>query len=445
MDPDHLGEKSDAIQQRLTFVLQAIKQASTQPTLLSEALEELSVTIEELHQQSEELALTQQSLALERQRYQDLFEFAPDGYLVTTIQGVIQEANQMAATLLNIQSQFLVGKPLVAFVAETDRQAFCNQLNQFIRGKPLTCKHRDDQSEHWRGALPMQDWEIHLQPRGDPPSFPAAVVFSTVCDPQGKWIGLRCLIRDITAQKQAEAAIHRALAEAKDLNDLKSRFIQTVSHEFRTPLSIIRTAADLLEHFGPQVSEEKKRQYFQAIRDAVTYATQLFDDILIFNKAEAGKLPFNPQPLDLVTFCQQVVEEQRLSAGDRQAIRFNKTAESIPACLDEQLLHQILSNLLSNARKYSPEGGEVDFELTCQNNQAIFRVQDQGIGIPPADQPHLFEPFHRAQNVEHRPGTGLGLAIVKKAVDLHGGGIALESQVGRGATFTVTLPLAPTV
>ena len=94
MDPDRLGEKSDAIQQRLTFVLQAIKQASTQPTLLSEALEELSIMIEELHQQREELALTQQSLALEHQRYQDLFEFAPDGYLVTTMQGVIQEANQ---------------------------------------------------------------------------------------------------------------------------------------------------------------------------------------------------------------------------------------------------------------------------------------------------------------------------------------------------------------
>ena len=255
-------------------------------------------------------------------------------------------------------------------------------------------------------------------------------------------MGLRWIIRDITAQKQAAAVTHRALAEAKHLNDLKSRFIQTVSHEFRTPLSIIRTSVDLLEQFGHQASEAKKRQYFQKIRHAVTYATHLFDDILTFNQSEADRLPFNPQLLDLVSFCQQVVEEQQLSGGDRKAICFTNTVESIPACLDKHLLHHILSNLLSNALKYSPQGGKVDFELTCQGDQAVFRIQDQGIGIPSADLPLLFEPFHRAQNVDHRPGTGLGLTIVKKAVDLHGGAIALESQVGIGATFTVTLPLA---
>ena len=415
MDTNSLGEKCEAIQQRLTILLQAANQAAIQPAL-SEALEELSITIEELHQQSEELALAQQSLAMERQRYQDLFEFAPDGYLVTTIQGVIQQSNQMAAALLNIQSRFLVGKPLITFVVDPDHPSFLTQLNQLLKWQAPASQAWDDPTGHWQGATPIQNWEIRLQPRGSKPPFPAAVTLSMVCDSQGKPVGLRWLIRNITAQKQAESLTHKALVEANDLNDLKSRFIQTVSHEFRTPLSIIRTSADLLERFGAQVNDEKKRQYFQKIRDAVTYATQLFDDILSFNKSKADKLPFTPEPLDLVPFCQHVVEAQQLRVGERQIIRFTRTAERIPACLDEHLMRQILSNLLSNALKYSPQGSDVYFELTCQDNQAVFRIQDQGIGIPPADQPHLFEPFHRAQNVDHRPGTGLGLAIVKKAL-----------------------------
>jgi signal transduction histidine kinase len=105
------------------------------------------------------------------------------------------------------------------------------------------------------------------------------------------------------------------------------------------------------------------------------------------------------------------------------------------------LLRHILSNLLSNACKYSPPGSEVHFELICQAGQATFVIQDRGIGIPPADLAHLFEPFHRASNVKEIPGTGLGLAIVKRAVDLYGGTIAVDSQVGEGTTFTVTLPI----
>ena len=443
MDTNPLVDKIDAIQQRLTILWKAANPTSTQSELLAEVLEELSITIEELHQQSEELILAQQALELERQCYQDLFEFAPDGYLVTNMQGVIQKANHRAAALFDIESRFLVGKPLITFVVETDLKSFHTRLNQLISGNASTAKAGDDPSTNWQGAAPVQDWEIGLRPRGDNPPFPSAVNISKVWNPQGQLVGLRWLIRDLTERKQAEAT-HRALTEAKEIDELKSRFIQTVSHEFRTPLSIIRTAADLLERFGAQVSEAKQREYFQTIRDAVTYATQLFDDILVFHQAEAGRLPFNPQLLDLVPFCQQVVQAQQLRVGKQQTIRFTQTTESIPACLDEQLLHQILSNLLSNALKYSPSGSEVYFELTCQNHQAVFRVQDQGIGIPPADHPHLFEPFYRGQNVDHRPGTGLGLAIVKKAVDLHSGAIALESQVSMGATFTVMLPLEPT-
>ncbi len=111
------------------------------------------------------------------------------------------------------------------------------------------------------------------------------------------------------------------------------------------------------------------------------------------------------------------------------------------ACLDEKLLQHILTNLLTNAIKYSPQGSTVHFDLTCQDRELIFQIQDEGIGIPPEDRERLFESFHRAANVKNIPGTGLGLAIVKRCVDLQGGKIAVTSQVGVGTTFTVTLPL----
>jgi signal transduction histidine kinase len=110
--------------------------------------------------------------------------------------------------------------------------------------------------------------------------------------------------------------------------------------------------------------------------------------------------------------------------------------------MDERLLRHILSNLLSNAIKYSPQAGSVRFNLICQHGEAIFHIQDEGIGIPVADQVQLFDSFHRASNVGTISGTGLGLAIVKKSVDLHGGKITVQSEVGVGTTFTVTLPFS---
>jgi signal transduction histidine kinase len=168
---------------------------------------------------------------------------------------------------------------------------------------------------------------------------------------------------------------------------------------------------------------------------------QLLGDVLIIGRAEAGKLEFNPAPLDLAQFCRDLVEEMQLGAGAHHTITFVSQGECAEAHVDEKLLRQILSNLISNAVKYSPQGGPVRLELTCGEREAVLQVQDQGIGIPPPDQEHLFETFHRARNVENIPGTGLGLTIVKKSIDLHGGTIAVKSQVGAGTTVTVTLPM----
>ena len=254
--------------------------------------------------------------------------------------------------------------------------------------------------------------------------------------------------RDITSRKVAEEEIGKALAKEKELNELKSRFISIASHELRNPLTTILSSAQLLEYYSHKWPEEKIRSFLQRIQTSVKNMTGLLNDVLALAKSEAGKQQFNRAPLHLVQFCRELTEEMQLSAGSRHPINFISCAtpdgdesRSVIAWMDEKLLRHIFSNLLSNAIKYSPQGGAVYFKLAIEDKVALFQVQDSGIGIPPEDLPRLFESFHRAKNVGKIPGTGLGLAIVKNSVELHGGTLAVESEVGRGTTFTVNLPL----
>jgi signal transduction histidine kinase len=169
--------------------------------------------------------------------------------------------------------------------------------------------------------------------------------------------------------------------------------------------------------------------------------TQLLEDVLTIGKAEAGKLKFTPSPIDVVVFCRDLVESLQMSAKPQHELNFVVIGDGSDAQMDEKLLGHILTNLLTNAIKYSPDGGTVQFDLVCDRSWVIFRIRDSGIGIPPQDLERLFESFGRASNVGAIPGTGLGLAIVKRCVDLHKGQITVESEVGVGTTFTVTLPL----
>ncbi|WP_421656974.1 HAMP domain-containing sensor histidine kinase [Leptothermofonsia sp. ETS-13] len=241
--------------------------------------------------------------------------------------------------------------------------------------------------------------------------------------------------------KQTENEIRRALEEEKELSELKSRFVSIASHEFRTPLTAIRTATEILEQYGDVASEEKKREYFRRIRTAIQNINQLMEDILTIGKAEAGKLEFNPVCLNLEEFCREILDEVKLGMGTNHTIAFTCKGNCQHACLDAKLLRSILTNLLSNAIKYSPRGSVVRFTLLCLEESIYFEVQDQGIGIPPEDQPKLFELFHRAGNADTFRGTGLGLAIVKQCVELHQGQITLTSQENVGTTFRVEFPL----
>lgn len=256
------------------------------------------------------------------------------------------------------------------------------------------------------------------------------------------------LKRELTARRQAEwaleklnAEIYEALESEKKLNELKSRIITVISHEYRTPLTTILSSAELLERYSHKWAEQRKITHLKRIQSAANHLTDLVGDILDISQVEAGQLDFSPSPLNLESFCRQLVEELQRSDACEHSLTFASLGDCSSCIVDEKLLRQIFTNLLLNAIKYSAQGSTVQFNLRCQGDKVVFQVQDEGIGIPIEDQAQLFKPFERASNVGTISGTGLGLAIVKRLVDLHSGEIAVESAVGVGTTFTVTLPL----
>ena len=189
------------------------------------------------------------------------------------------------------------------------------------------------------------------------------------------------------------------------------------SHEFRTPLSTALAAAQVLENSQTAWEDTAKRlRNLHRIQDSVKNTAQLLDDILTINRAESGNLAFNPKPIALDLYCAYFIEEMQLSAGDRHQLTFVSIGDSYSISLDEKRLRSILSNLLSIAIKYSPEGGMISLRLEFRPQAVLLQVKDQGIGIPPEDKQQLFEPFQRGKNVRNVPGTGLGLVVVKKCV-----------------------------
>jgi hypothetical protein len=189
------------------------------------------------------------------------------------------------------------------------------------------------------------------------------------------------------------------------------------------------------------MSEDKRHRHLQRIKKATDSLNQLLEDILTLAHAESSQVNFNPAQLDVISFCEDLVESMQISMGERYTLKFSHQGNCSSACLDEKLLWHLLNNLLSNAVKYSPEGGRIELRVWRQHENICFQVKDQGIGIAPEDQRKLFKPFFRAANVGSIPGTGLGLAIVQRSVELHHGTLQVDSQLGEGSTFTITLPL----
>ncbi len=250
---------------------------------------------------------------------------------------------------------------------------------------------------------------------------------------------------DITQRKRAEEELLRTLEREKELGRLKSNFVSLVSHEFRTPLGIIQSSAELLREFDKKMQPGERDEQLDSIARNTRRMAGMMEGVLVLSRLDAGKLHFQPAALDLGLFCRRVVDEVLSTTNCRCFIELSLRAVSSGARADEQLLGHIFTNLLSNAVKYSEPGATVHFTVERDGVDAVCVVCDRGIGISDADQQQLFNAFHRGGNVGSRPGTGLGLLLVKRCAELHGGTVQVTSRIGEGTTVIVRLPVFGTL
>jgi signal transduction histidine kinase len=249
------------------------------------------------------------------------------------------------------------------------------------------------------------------------------------------------------ARTEAESA-RRALSEQnkrlRELDRLKDEFLSLVSHELRTPLTSIRGYLELVLDEEAGVLTPEQRRFLEAVERNSGRLLRLVGDLLFVAQADAGRLGLEQEKVDVADIVADCVEGARAVAAEK-SIELSASASPVPALVGDRLrLHQVLDNLVSNALKFTPEGGTVEVRTFSDGTNVTVEVADNGIGIPVADQPRLFERFFRSSAATDQaiPGTGLGLAIVKAIVEAHGGRITIMSAVGHGTTFRVELPIS---
>jgi len=375
----------------------------------------------ELRRNVADLTRTNEALCKSEERFKTFMNNSPVMAFMKDEEGRLVYINEPFERVFNVKQAELLGKTDFEWLpAVTAKQVHENDLAVFSMGKTLEVLE----------AVPTPDGCLHYW-----------LVFKFLVKDVLERRLLGGVAVDITERKQAEEELCKALEREKELNELKSRFVSMTSHEFRTPLTTILGSTELLKHYSYTWSDEKKLFYLNRIQATVHHLNRMIDDVLLLGKVEAGKLEFRPKKLNLVQFCCSLVEDLQQQPNVERKLIFHSCGKCFVAYMDEKLLKQILDNLLSNAIKYTAPGSSIVFKLFWDDEMVVFQIIDKGIGIPREDIEHLFESFYRARNVSNIPGTGLGLAIVRKAVDLHRGKISVNSEVGVGTIFTVTIPL----
>jgi PAS domain S-box-containing protein len=249
------------------------------------------------------------------------------------------------------------------------------------------------------------------------------------------------LEEEIKERKKAEEEVKKALVKERELNELKSKFVSIASHEFRTPLSTVLSSTSLINQYNELGDRDKVNKHTQRIKNSVNHLTSILNDFLSLGKLEEGRIDLQIDYLNPREFLDEVKEELSPTLKSGQQIHIEGSSSLPLVYSDVRILRNIFFNLVSNASKYSDENKSIYLSCYQEDNNVIFKIRDEGIGIPKSDFKHMFERFFRASNAGQVQGTGLGLNIVKRYTDLLNGSITFTSESGKGTIFSVTIPI----
>lgn len=238
--------------------------------------------------------------------------------------------------------------------------------------------------------------------------------------------------------EEAKEEANNSLEKEKELSRMKSRFVSMASHEFRTPLSSMQLSVVLIEKYLQISDDEQILKHLHKVKHSITGLNSILNDFLSLEKLDSGIVEAQYESFDILQFCEEIAEEMQLISKEEQIIIYQHSGSEKIVRLDQNLLRNCLINLISNAIKYSGEHTLIEFFSEVNEEQYVFSIKDNGLGIPEEDQPFLFQPFFRAHNTGNIPGTGLGLNIVLRYVNLMNGNIKYESRSGEGTLFTLS-------
>jgi len=382
-------------------------------------LYELQVHQIELEMQNDELRRAQIEIEAARERYFDLYDMAPVGYCTVSLQGLILEANLAVATLLQMPRTSLTRQPLSRFLLPQDQETYHRHLKMLL-----------DSGE-------SQIFEVRML-QGDGSLLWVEMKAVSAGDDEGK-PALRLIISDIGARKRTEELL-RAKEAAVSADAAKSRFLSTVAHEFRTPLSLLSSSLDIMERYQDRLSSDQRREQENLLRTASQQLKGLVDAILCYNKMVPEEHEVVHRTARLQTLVRQVTEELGKVRHPTHVFTIDIASDCTDMQIDAILFRRILETLLTNAFQYTPPGGGISLKIARQGSGLVLEINDQGVGISSEDRQHVLAPFFRGQNVGSVRGIGLGLSIAQDAVVQMGGTLDLTSGVGSGTRICITFP-----
>jgi PAS domain S-box-containing protein len=397
---------------------QSLAAPHTHEQNLDEVIHELNVYHIELEIQLEDLQQSYRELETAQNRYANLFEFAPVGYIVTDRQGSVVNANLTASRMLGVKREALESETFGRFIMPEFQDVYhlCRRAVQ-----------QTHQAESCEAQIQSADETIfYAQLNMDLPDLQAET--------------LRIAITNISTVKLVEEALKQALVHEKEVNELQTHVLSVIAHEFRTPLTIILSMVETLDHYGSQLPDDKKQQRYQTIRNLVWYLNDTVEDARSIGSMDDQPLDLKLEVFDIIAFVRQIAHDMELMAKEGQTILLetNSLKEVEPVTWDQNLIRRIIMNLLNNALIYSSE--QVHCYLECLDDIVRLRVEDHGIGISEEDQHYIYDAFYRGKNTAFIRGMGIGLFVAKRAVEAHGGIIQCESNLGKGTVFTIELP-----
>lgn len=404
-------------------------------------------------------------------QFEALFEYASIGMLVTDNTGTITSFNALAETQFGYHRDEIIGQSVESLIPEGIRrkhQGLRTAFHEAPVNRPMGV-NRDLFARKKDGTIfPVEISLSHFRMGAD--VFVIAFIIDITVRKNNEESILRQQtelervsqeIRDLntdleekvqartkmlretlTELEQSREELSRLLQREKELGDMKSRFVTMASHEFRTPLSTILSSATLVGRYQKPEEAEKREKHLRRIRDSVENMRDILEDFLSLGKMEEGLIRIQPETFNYAELQVEILrittEMQALTRSNQHIHYENFIGDTVS--LDVRMLRHILTNLISNALKFSHTGGEIRVRSSLENNQLILEVSDQGIGISDDDQKHLFERFFRGENAVNIQGTGLGLYIIARYMELVKGKIDWTSELGKGTTFRLSIP-----